>query len=72
MVKLDKFKSLMCSYSQAVKCGNTVYLSGTLGLDPSTGKLVGGGAGPETKKALENIQAILKTSQSSFNSGQYI
>lgn len=54
-------------YSQAVKYGDTVYLSGTLGLD-STGKLVEGGAGPEIKKALENIKHVLEASQSSFSS----
>ncbi|XP_026804895.1 2-iminobutanoate/2-iminopropanoate deaminase-like [Rhopalosiphum maidis] len=55
-------------YSQAVKYGDTVYLSGTLGLDASTGKLVEGGAGPEIKKALENIKHVLEASQSSFSS----
>lgn len=55
--------------SQAVKYGDTVYLSGALGLDVSTGKLVEGGAGPETTKALENVQRILEASQSSFSSG---
>ncbi|XP_025409551.1 2-iminobutanoate/2-iminopropanoate deaminase isoform X2 [Sipha flava] len=53
---------------QAVKYGDTVYLSGALGLDVNTGKLVEGGAGPETTKALENIQRILEASQSSFRS----
>jgi len=57
--------------SQAVKYGDTVYLSGTLGLD-STGKLVEGGAGPEIKKALENIKHVLEASQSSFSSSKYI
>jgi len=47
-------------------------LSGTLGLDPSTGKLVEGGAGPEVKKALENIKHVLEASQSSFSSSKYI
>jgi len=47
-------------------------LSGTLGLDPRTGKLVEGGAGPEIKKALENIKHVLEASQSSFSSSEYI
>lgn len=59
-----------CFHSQAVKYGDTVYLSGALGLDVNTGKLVEGGVGPETTKALENIQRILETSQSSFASGE--
>ncbi|XP_050424676.1 2-iminobutanoate/2-iminopropanoate deaminase-like [Adelges cooleyi] len=56
------------AYSQAVIYGDTLYVSGSLGLDPSSGKLVEGGAGAETTKALENIQRILEVSQSSFAS----
>ncbi|XP_050520142.1 2-iminobutanoate/2-iminopropanoate deaminase-like isoform X2 [Daktulosphaira vitifoliae] len=55
-------------YSQAVKYGDTVYVSGSLGLDPKSGKMVEGGVGPETIKALENIQRILEASQSSLAS----
>jgi len=67
-VSTDSAPSPVGAYSQAVKYGDTVYLSGTLGLDVNTGKLVGGGVGPETTKALENIQRILEASQSSFAS----
>lgn len=68
--KLKTFWILICS--QAVKYGDTVYLSGTLGLDASTGKLVEGGAGAEVKKALENIKHVLEASQSSVSSSKYI
>ncbi|VVC44550.1 Hypothetical protein CINCED_3A019726 [Cinara cedri] len=67
-VSTDLAPAPVGAYSQAVKNGDTVYLSGALGLDPSTGKLVEGGVGPETTKALENIQRILEASQSSFSS----
>ena len=45
-------------FSEAVRVGNMLYLSGQLGTD-STGKLVPGGIGPETRQALTNIAAVL-------------
>ncbi|MEM0449532.1 MAG: RidA family protein [Methanomassiliicoccales archaeon] len=46
-------------YSQAMECGNLVFVSGQLGIDPSTGQLVEGGIGAETTRCLKNINAIL-------------
>jgi len=46
-------------YSQAIRAGNTVYLSGQLGIDPKTGRLVDGGVEAQTRQALENIKAVL-------------
>ena len=41
-------------YSQAIDCGEFVFTSGQLGLDPATGKLADGGV-----QAMKNIQAVL-------------
>lgn len=46
-------------FSQAVQVGNTLYLSGNIGTDPKTGKLVPGGIAPETRQTMENIKAVL-------------
>ena len=46
-------------YSQGNQAGNTVYLSGQLGIDPATGTLVPGGVGAQARQALTNIQALL-------------
>lgn len=46
-------------YSQAVHIENTLYLSGQLGFDPTTGKLVEGGVTAQAEQALKNVQAIL-------------
>src|SRR5881394_4155603 len=46
-------------FSEAVRVGNILFLSGMLGTD-STGRLVPGGIGPETKQALENVKAALE------------
>lgn len=45
-------------FSEAVRVGNILFLSGVLGTD-STGRLVSGGIAAETRQALENIKAAL-------------
>ena len=43
------------TYSQAVRTGNTVYLSGQIGLDPITGQMVEGGVEAEARQVLMNL-----------------
>lgn len=52
--------------SEAVKVGNTLYLSGQIGIDASA-KLVSGGIAAETCQAMENIKSILTKHGSSFD-----
>ncbi|OPZ56054.1 MAG: Enamine/imine deaminase [Synergistetes bacterium ADurb.Bin520] len=47
-------------YSQAVKVGGLVFVSGQIGLDPATGNMVPGGVEAETRQVLGNIRAILE------------
>lgn len=47
-------------YSQAVRAGDTLWLSGQVGLDPATGQLVAGGVEAQTARALDNLQAVLQ------------
>lgn len=53
-------------FSDAVRVGDMLYLSGQLGTD-STGQLVAGGIGPETRQALGNIAAALARHGSSLD-----
>ena len=46
-------------YSQALLVGDTLYVSGQLGMTPAGGKPVDGGTAPQTRQALENVKAIL-------------
>lgn len=46
-------------YSQAIDCGEFVFTSGQLGLDPATGKLADGGVQAQATQAMKNIQAVL-------------
>jgi 2-iminobutanoate/2-iminopropanoate deaminase len=45
-------------YSHAVRSGGLLFLSGQTPLDPATGKLVEGGIGDQTRRCLENLQAV--------------
>ncbi|HKZ55280.1 MAG TPA: Rid family detoxifying hydrolase [Anaerolineales bacterium] len=53
-------------YSQAVRSGGLLFVSGMLGLVPSTGEMVLGGIQAETRQALSNLQAILEAGSSSL------
>jgi reactive intermediate/imine deaminase len=44
-------------YSQAVRCGSTVYLAGQIGLDPSSMELVSG-IEAQTRRVFENLKAV--------------
>jgi len=46
-------------YSQGVKAGGFVFLSGQIALDPATGELVAGGIATETERIMENIAGVL-------------
>ena len=49
------------AYSQAVKANGFVFVSGQLGIDPTTGELAGDTAGEQAAQALKNIKHILDT-----------
>jgi 2-iminobutanoate/2-iminopropanoate deaminase len=48
-------------YSQAIRAGNFLFLSGQIPLDPRTGELVKGNIGQQTKQVLENLKGILES-----------
>jgi 2-iminobutanoate/2-iminopropanoate deaminase len=54
-------------YSQAVRLGEFVFLSGQVGLDPKTGELVGGGVAGETRRAMENLGGVLRAAGAGFS-----
>ncbi len=57
---------LQLPFSEAVRVGHMLYLSGQLGFDPETSSLVEGGIGPETRQTMENIKAALEKHGSSL------
>jgi len=55
-------------YSQAIQAGPLLFVSGSLGMDPATGKIVAGGVAAETEQSLKNLGAILGAAGASFDS----
>ena len=53
-------------YSQAIRSGNLLFLSGQIPLDPETGKIVEGDAAVQTARVLQNLSAILEAAGSSL------
>jgi reactive intermediate/imine deaminase len=54
-------------FSQAAKAGPFVFVSGTVGIDPSTGSLAGATIQEQTRQALTNCQAILQAGGASMD-----
>ena len=53
--------------SQAIRHGDTLYVSGNVPIDPETDELVEDGVGPQTRQVLENVEAILKAAGTSMD-----
>jgi 2-iminobutanoate/2-iminopropanoate deaminase len=63
-ITTDNAPAAIGPYSQAIIAKDTIYISGQLGIEPKSGKLVDGGTAAETKQVLENIKAILSAAES--------
>ena len=68
IVKTDQAPAAVGPYSQAVRIGNLVYTAGQIPLDPATGKLVEGAIEAQTRRALENLKAVLEAAGASLSS----
>ena len=66
-IQTDKAPAALGPYSQALQVGNTLYISGQLGIDPATGKLVSSGTAEQAKQALNNVMAILMEANMSMH-----
>ena len=54
-------------YSQAVRVGQLLFVSGQVPLDPATGDMVTGDIAAQTRRVFENLGAVLKAGGRSFN-----
>ncbi|PWH07899.1 reactive intermediate/imine deaminase [Brachybacterium endophyticum] len=66
-VSTDQAPAAIGPYSQAVRHGDTVYVSGQIPLDPATGALVEGGIREQTRRAFGNARAILEAAGTSLD-----
>ena len=53
-------------YSQAVRTGKTVYLSGQIALDPSSGQLIDAGIDPQIHRVFRNLKAVAEAAEGSL------
>ncbi|MFI4914719.1 MAG: RidA family protein [Steroidobacterales bacterium] len=67
IIQTDRAPAAIGTYSQAVRVGDTVYISGQIPLDPASGQLVGGGIEAEIRRVFDNLQAIAQTAGGSLN-----
>ncbi|MEO5565282.1 MAG: RidA family protein [Luteimonas sp.] len=63
----DRAPAAIGPYSQAVRAGNTVYLSGQTPLDPATGALVEGDISVQARQAFNNLKAVCEAAGGSFD-----
>jgi 2-iminobutanoate/2-iminopropanoate deaminase len=54
-------------YSQAVRVGSLVFLSGQIPLDPSTGEISGADVAEQTRRVMENLRAVLHAAGVGFS-----
>jgi 2-iminobutanoate/2-iminopropanoate deaminase len=66
VVSTDSAPQAIGPYSQAVMSEGLVFCSGQVGLDPASGKLVSGSIADETRRALENVGAVLAAAGTGF------
>jgi 2-iminobutanoate/2-iminopropanoate deaminase len=53
-------------YSQAIKAGNLLFLSGQIPLDPTSGNIVDGDVTAQTERVFQNLKAVLSAAGASF------
>ncbi len=66
IVQTDKAPAAIGPYSQAVKAGGFLFLSGQVALDPASGQVVEGDVRAQTERVLQNLQAVLAAAGSSL------
>ena len=60
IISTDHAPAAIGPYSQAIRYGNMLFVSGQIALDPETGELVEGDIEVQTKQVLENLKAIIE------------
>ena len=67
MVTTDQAPEAIGPYSQAVRSTGLVFCSGQVALDPASGELVGASVADQTRRAMENLGAVLAAAGSGFD-----
>jgi len=67
VISTDRGPRAIGPYSQAIRAGGFLFLSGQVSLDPATQQLVQGGIAQQTERVLENLKGILEAAGSSLD-----
>ena len=67
IISTDAAPRAIGPYSQALRAGGFLFLSGQIALDPRSEQLVGGDIKQQTRRGLENVKALLQAAGSSLN-----
>ena len=67
IIRTDNAPKAIGPYSQAVRAGDTVYLSGQIPLDPATGELVTGDITVQTERVFQNLRAVCEAAGGSLS-----
>lgn len=67
IIQTDKAPKAIGTYSQAVKIGTAVYLSGQIPLDPATMELVAGDIEAQIRRVFDNLKAVAEAAGGSLN-----
>lgn len=67
IVKTEQAPQAIGPYSQAVRAGGFVFVSGQIPLDPQTGEFVAGGIAEQTEQVLSNLVAVLEAAGTSLD-----
>ena len=68
IIQTNQAPAAIGPYSQAVKAGGLLFVSGQIPLDPKTGNLITDGIETETHRVMKNIEAILEAADATFHS----
>jgi len=66
-INTDQAPAAIGPYSQAVKMGRTVYLSGQIPLDPATGEIVPGDVAAQARRSFDNLKAVCEAAGGSLD-----
>lgn len=66
VISTPEAPSAIGTYSQALRCGDTIYLSGQIGLDPASMQLVEG-FDAQVKRVFDNLQAVAQAAGASLD-----
>ena len=69
IIHTEKAPAAIGPYSQAVKAGNLLFVSGQIPIDPATGAFAGDDITAQTRQSLTNVQAILEEAGYSLSDG---